>query len=44
MRVKGLEEQLYLVVVMVCIYSAQGVVLLEGVALLEEMCHCGRGL
>jgi len=31
-------------VVMVCICSFQGVSLLEGVALLEEVCHCGGGL
>ena len=30
--------------VMVCICSAQGVVLLGGVALLELVCHCGHGL
>ncbi len=29
---------------MVCICSAQGVALLEGVTLLEEVCHCGGGL
>ena len=30
--------------VMVCICSAQGVALLEGVSLLEKVCHCGCGL
>ena len=30
--------------VMVCVYSAQEVAGLEGVALLEEVCHCGCGL
>jgi hypothetical protein len=29
--------------VMVHICSAQGVALLGGVALLEEVCHCGHG-
>jgi len=30
--------------VMVCICLAQGVAPSEGVALLEEVCHCGSGL
>ena len=30
--------------VMVCILLAQGVAGLEGVALLEQVCHCGHGL
>lgn len=30
--------------VMVCICVAPGVALLEDVALLEEVCHCGDGL
>jgi hypothetical protein len=30
--------------VMICISLAQGVALLEGVVLLEYVCHCGRGL
>jgi hypothetical protein len=30
--------------VMVCLCSAQGVALLEGVALFEKVCHCGHGL
>ena len=30
--------------VIVCIFSAQGVAPLEGVALLKEVCHCGDGL
>ena len=30
--------------VMVCICLAQGVALVEGVALLEEVCHSGDGL
>ena len=30
--------------VMVCICSAQGVALVEGVALLEWVCHCRHGL
>jgi hypothetical protein len=29
--------------VMVCIYLAQGVALLGGLALLEKVCHCGCG-
>ena len=29
---------------MVCVCLAQGVALLGGVALLELVCHCGRGL
>lgn len=29
--------------VAVCICSAQGMALLEGVALLEYVCHCGHG-
>jgi len=29
---------------MVCICLAQGMALSEGVALLEEVCHCGMGL
>jgi hypothetical protein len=31
-------------VVMVYICSAKGVARLEGVALLEQVCHCGCGL
>jgi hypothetical protein len=31
-------------VVMVCMCSARGMALLGGVALLEWVCHCGRGL
>lgn len=30
--------------VMVCICLVQGVALLAGVALLQEVCHCGGGL
>jgi len=38
------QQVIWLEAVMICICLAQGVALLEGVALMEEVCHCGVGL
>ena len=47
LNISGKEYKLHEFVgdtMMVCICSAQGVAPLGGVALLEEVCHCGCGL